>query len=578
MNQDQLLEEINDDSILERISKERKAGIASGDVPEWYTTGGYQMFLSKYQYENQTVKESFKRIAAAAAFHMPVGFEDEYEQKFFDLMWKGWLAPSTPVMANMGLDRGCPVSCSGSYVGDEVYEFYNARTETAMLTKNGFGTSSYLGDIRPRGSTISKGGFASGILTEIKRFVDLSSDVTQGQTRRGAWAGYVDIDHGDFYELVKYLINHPDGLHIGWVITDKFIDKLKSGDKDAHTRFRRALKTKCVTGKGYFFFVDNANRQNPPMYTENDLKVKASNLCSEIMLHSDKDHTFTCVLSSMNASKYEEWKDTDAVFTATIFLDCVAEEFIRMGSKIKGLEKAVRFTEKGRALGLGVLGFHTYLQEHMIPFEGFKAMMFNSELFSHLNEESLKASKWLAEINDREPEWCKGFGVYNTHRIAIAPNSSSALLVGGVSQGIEPVVDNVFNQLTPAGEIKRINPTLLKIMKEREVYNKKTLKNIIDNFGSVQHVDWLDTHEKKVFKTAFEINQFQILVMADARQRFIDQGQSLNLFFDANESEEFIAKVHQYAFMLPKLKALYYLRSRAGIQASKETECLACEG
>jgi len=569
-----------DESILEKLSKERKAGIKEGTIPKWMVTPSYQLFKAKYAYKDGTVKDTYCRIAKAAALHMSKDKKNDikyWEEKFFEVMWKGWLCCSTPVLANMGTDRGCPVSCSGNFVNDSIYGFYSGQVETAMLTKNGFGTSSYLGDVRGRGSMISSGGQSSGVVPVIDDYVQLSRDVSQGNTRRGAWAGYIEIDHPDFWELADHLQANPDDLNIGWIVTQEFIDKLNAGHEDSVLRYKRSLKLKCITGKGYYFFIDKVNADNPPMYIENDLSVKASNLCTEIALHSDNDHTFTCVLSSMNASKYDEWKDTDAVFVATVFLDCVAEEFIKMGSKIRGLEKAVRFTEKGRALGLGVLGLHTYFQEHKMPFGSIEAHMFNNLLFDNLNKESLRASKWMGEVWGN-PEWCVGFGVHNTHRIAVAPNSSSALIAGGVSQGIEPIVENVYNQPTAAGEIARINPTLLAIMKKRDKYKKKYIKDIIEHDGSVQHVDYLDDDEKEVFKTAFEINQMDLIRLASSRQRYIDQAQSLNLFFDADEDEGYISKIHQAAFEDPRIKSLYYLRSKAGIKAAKEEVCLACEG
>lgn len=298
--------------------------------------------------------------------------------------------------------------------------------------------------------------------------------------------------------------------------------------------------------------------------------------CSEIALFSDDDHTFSCVLSSMNASLYDEWKDTDAVFVATCFLDCVNQDLIEIGKTVAGMEKVVRFAEKSRALGLGMLGFHTYLQEHSLPFESFEAHLKNVEIFKHLDSESLRASQWMA-YQYGEPFWCKGYGVRNTHRIAVAPNLSSALICGSVSQGIEPIYKNAFVQNTAAGKVDRVNPTLLKIMKERDIYNEDTVTDIIKNSGSVQHVTWLSDEEKEVFKTAFEINQHVIIKLASARQRYIDQAQSINLFFSADESEEYISEVHKVAFKDPWIKSLYYIRSETGVQTNK-SECLSCHG
>jgi ribonucleoside-diphosphate reductase alpha chain len=278
----------------------------------------------------------------------------------------------------------------------------------------------------------------------------------------------------------------------------------------------------------------------------------------------------------MNLAKYDEWKDTDAVFVATVFLDAVASEFIRVGKNKRGLEKAVRFTEKSRALGLGTLGFHTYLQMQKLPFESLEAHMLNIQIYKKFGEDAKKASSWMAE-EFGEPEWCEGYGVRNTHNIAIAPNLSSAVLCGSVSQGIEPMYENVFVQGGAAGEMDRINPVLIDVMKACGVYNEQTLDDIVNNNGSVQHVPWLSEHEKLVFKTAFEIDQTVIIRLASARQKYIDQAQSINLFFDAKEDEEYISKIHEMAFKDPYIKSLYYIRSKAGVQASKDT-CFACEG
>lgn len=413
-------------SIYERLSEERKQLQKEGLVPEWYTTAGYQMFKEKYEYQTngRSVRGQFERIAKTAAQYLKgTKWEREAEGKFFDLLWKGWLSPSTPVLANMGTGRGLPVSCSGSNVEDSIQGFYSNRLETAILTKHGFGTSSYLGAIRPRGSAISVGGKASGVLPVFKGHVQDMRDVAQGTARRGAWAGYIEITHGDFDELADFIQAEPDDANIGWIITDEFVNGLNVGNEEYVRRFQKAMKMKMVTGKGYFLFIDKVNRKRPQAYVNNNLLVSSSNLCSEITLFADKDHTFTCVLSSMVVTHYDEWKDKDAVYWATIFLDCVAEDLIQKAKYISGLEKAVRFTEKGRALGLGQCGLHTALQQRMIPFESLQAQLFSQEVAKHIWEESERASKELAEVLG-EPEWCKGTGLRNTHRIAVAPTKS----------------------------------------------------------------------------------------------------------------------------------------------------------
>lgn len=560
-------------TIYNKLSAERKQLQEEGHLPDWFTTAGWQLFKEKYLHEAVGIKDTYERIAKTAARH--TNDPDSWAARFYDVMWNGWLALSTPVLSNMGTNKGTPVSCSGQYVEDSIDGFYSSYHQTAMLTKNGFGTSGFLGDIRPRGSLISSGGKASGVLPIIKHFVQDMRDVAQGTSRRGAWAGYLPIDHEDFFEVVDYVERQPDDLNIGWNISNAFIERLQHGDEEAILRYQRAMKVKAVTGKGYFVFIDRMNAANPPMYKDFNLSVKASNLCTEIALHSDKDHTYTCVLSSMNLSKYDEWKDTDAVFVATVFLDCVAEEFIQLGKSIPGLESAVRFTEKGRALGLGALGFHTYLQQKGIAFESFDAHMLNRSIFRSIHEQAIEASRWMADVFG-EPEWCRGYGLRNTHVMAIAPNTSSALICGGVSQGIEPIVSNVYTQLTSAGELERVNPVFMAYAKEKGKWNEALEQDIIDHDGSVQHLDWMSIEDKLVFRTAFEIDQKAIIRLAAARQEYIDQAQSINLFFDADEDEAYISEVHKEAFLNPRIKSLYYMRTKAGVSASKE--CVACEG
>lgn len=562
-------------SIYKDLSLERKELQAIGELPDWVTTNSFQMLKEKYLREDESLLSRYYSIADTAASYMddcPI-----WRNKFFEILWKGWLAASTPILANMGKEAGCPVSCSGSYIGDSVYDFYNCQTEAALLSKNGFGTSSYLGTIRPRGAPITniKGG-ASGIVPVFKDFVQLSRDISQGSQRRGAWAGYIEIDHDDFYELINHVSKNPDDANIGWIIPKSFITRLETGDSEAVERYQKALKLKMITGKGYFFFVDKVNDLNPKWYKDHNIRVSASNLCTEIVLPSNEEETFTCVLSSMNLSKYDEWKETEAVFTATVFLHCVALDFIKVGSHIKGLEKAVNFTKKHMALGLGALGFHTYLQDNMIPFESLEAHLKNIEIFKLIDNQSLEASKWLA-FEFGECEITTGYKVAHSHRMAVAPNLSSALICGGVSQGIEPVYKNIYIQGTSSGEMNRINPSLLKLMKAKGRDNERTINEIIHSNGSVQNVNWLDDLEKSVFKTAFEIDQKTIIRMASARQKYIDQAQSINLFFSADEDEEYISEIHQLAFKDPYIKSLYYIRSESGVMASKG-ECVACEG
>jgi ribonucleoside-diphosphate reductase alpha chain len=559
-------------NLYKQLSKERKELQDAGEMPEWVTTNSYQMLKDKYLEEGETLKARFQMIARTASRYMPE--RPYWNKKFFNLLWNGWLAASTPVLSSMGRSKGCPVSCSGGYIDDSVYGFYEGQLEAALLSKNGFGTSGYLGDIRPRGSKITgMRGSSSGVLPVFKDFVQVSRDINQG-SRRGAWAGYLPIDHDDFYELLNYISKNPDDANIGWCISDDFIDRLDKGDPDAIDRYQKSLKLKMISGKGYYFFTDKVNRLAPDFYV--DMPILASNLCTEIALPSNHDETFTCVLSSLNLSKYDEWKDTDTIFDSIVFLHCVALNFIEIGSKIKGLEKAVNFTRNHMALGLGALGFHTYLQDKSIPFESLEAHLKNIELFKEIYHESNNASRWLVDVF-KECKVTFATGRANSTLLAIAPNLSSSLICGGVSQGIEPIYKNAYIQGSASGEMDRVNPSLLKVMKEKGVYSKETISDIIKNKGSVQGVDWLSDHEKDVFKTAFEIDQKAIIRMASTRQRYIDQAQSINLFFSADEDEGYISEVHQMAFKDPNIKSLYYIRSESGVSTSKG-ECVACEG
>lgn len=565
-------------TVYEKLSKERKDFQQKDLVPQWYSTGAYQMFKDKYEYqtEGRSVRGQFERIASTAAKHLKgTKWEDEAYTNFFDLFWNGWLSPSTPVLANMGTDRGMPVSCSGGVVEDSIYGFYSNLLEVSMLTKYGFGTSSDFSQIRPRGSEISVGGKASGVVPVFKEHVDAMRMVAQGTARRGAHAAYLDIEHADFDELVDHITAETDDANVGWIIRDSFIQRLEAGDEEANRKFKKVLKFKMMTGKGYFCFIDKINRKRPDTYVHHDLYVRSSNLCDEITLFADSEHTFTCVLSSMNVALYDEWKDTDAIFWATLFLDCVAQEFIERATGVKGLEKAVRFTEKGRALGLGQAGFHTYLQNNMIPYESFEAHMLSQKIAKDIWDKSLIASQEMAKQLG-EPEWCKGFGVRNTHRIAIAPTKSTALLMGGISEGINPDPAMSYNQLTSAGEVDRLNPALLKLMKKKKIYTIARVKEITAAQGSVQHVDWLTDDEKRVFLTAFEINQKAHVRMASARGRYIDQWQSFNLFFGAEEDEAWIAEVHSEIFQDENMLGAYYITTKAGVSGSKD-ECLACQ-
>lgn len=563
------------DDLYEVLSAERKASQEYGLTPPWYSTGGYQMFKSRYLYEADSVKEQFQRISKTAAKHMPERLQLKAYDMFFEMLWDGILSPSTPVLSNMGTDRGFTISCAGSYTGDSINAFYESKHETAMLTKMGFGTSTYLGDVRPRGTKFKGGGTASGTVPLLASFVNDMQLVSQGSNRRGAFAGYLPIDHGDFDEMCDYMVASPDDLNIGWNVSDKFIDKLEAGDPDSVRRYQKALKAKAVTGRGYFWFIDKANRKLPKAYKDKGLTNKASNLCSEILLPADENYTYSCVLSSLNLVHWDKIKErvgTENCYIkwATYFLDCVVSEFLQQSEGVPGFEKIRRFTSEFRALGLGVCGYHTMLMRKRIAWESLDALWLNREIFSTMRKAAEEASCDLSYMfnDDRIPR--------NASLLAVAPTKSTALLMGGISEGINPVPAFTFTQTTAAGNVNRIDPVLLDLMKERGVDIEAAIEEVAKAFGSVQGVDWLTAEEKLIFKTAFELDPFFLVRHASQRSPYLDQWQSVNLYFSADESEEVISKVHKEIFLDENFIGAYYMYSLAGVKASSG-ECVVCQ-
>ena len=579
---------------VRNFSKERKELQKQGLAPKWLTTQGYQLLATKYLNEgSKSPADQYRRIAKTLAQYVGDNYpewwnEIEYwkgkswEDAFYSILWDGYLSPSTPVLSNTGTNLGQSVSCSGTYVGDSVYDFYESRLQNALLSKEGFGTSTYLGDIRPRGSAM-KGGEASGAQPVAEMFVHDSKKISQGSTRRGATAWYYPIDGGDFNELVHYLETDTDGNNGGWCLTDEFKERLESGDKDAINRWGQMLTCKTSVGSGYQFFVDKAKRQRPQAYINNNLDVKASQLCTEITLFSDQQHTYTCVLGSENLRLWFS-RPPMLSFVNTVFLDCVCEDFIQKAKDLKGIEKAIRFTEKGRALGLGSMAFHTLLLDNKIVYGSLESKLLNHEIYATVQDEATQASQWLATVFG-EPEWCKGTGMRNTHLTAIAPNKSTALILGGVSEGINPQPAFVFTQPTPAGEVVRIDPSFLEMLKEKGLYvneddleTKKLLSDISGHKGSIQHRPESTADEKAVFRTAFEINMYDHIDLVDYRQKFVCQAQSCNLFI-ANATGKDISKIYFYAYAKPNIVSLYYhtgLRD-ASIKTSFEPVCSVCE-
>lgn len=558
------------------------------DFPEW---GNNSLYLTTikggYLLENESPKEAYVRISKRASDLLN---KPELEEKFFNIFWNGWLIPSTPVASNFGTDLALPISCFGSVVGDDLYEINRKATEMAMLSKAGGGTSVDFSKIRAIGSPIKggAGGTSDGIIPFIKQYDSTIIASKQAKVRRGAVALYLNAEHKEFKEFLE--VREPKGdvnrqslnIHQGAIFTDEFMNKVV--DKNGHERelWLETLKKRVKTGEPYCMFIDNANNVTPEWWKNNDLKINHSNLCNEIYLPNSENLSFVCCLSSLNLLKFEEWKDTDTVFLSTLFLDAVMEDFIQKGSNYKGISDAVDFAIKSRALGLGTLGWHSFLQSKMIPFTSIESNSWTTIIFKHIKTESEKATLWLGKEYG-EPEWCKGTGRRNLTLMAIAPNRSSSKLAGGLSQGIEPLAANAYMDDDAKGLHIRRNPLLEKLLEEKGKNIPQVWDAISEDKGSVANVRCLTNDEKDVFKTFKEINQMEIVKQACIRQKYIDQGQSINLAFFQNAPAKFINSVHIEAWK-GGLKGLYYLRSESVLKADSKdqrdlySECLMCEG
>lgn len=565
----------------------KSLGWESGvDYPEWGNNALYLTTIKGgYLLEKETPKMAYERIANVVAKTFN---NNELYNKIFEILWKGWLIPSTPVMANLGTDRGLPISCFSGHIGDDMHQIFRKNTEMAMLSKHGGGTAYDLSAIRPIGSPIRNGerGHADGIIPFSKVFDSTIIASKQGNTRRGAVALYLDIKHKEYEQFLE--IREPKGdvnrqahnVHQGTIITDDFMEEVINKNGRARELWLNTIKKRIKTGEPYLMFKDNANKTVPDYWKKHNLEIKHSNLCNEIMLPTDEDHTLVCCLSSLNLYKYDEWKDTDTVYLSTILLDAVIQEFIDKSKDIKGIEDATRFAEKSRALGLGTLGWHTYLQSKMIPFISIQANSLTHTIFKNIRNEAERASRWLAE-NYGEPEWMKGTGKRNLTLLAIAPNRSSSKLAGGLSQGVEPLAANAYIDDDAKGLHLRKNPILKKIIRERAI-NNDIWDRINEERGSIQNLPDFTKEEKEVFLTFKEINQLELVKQAGIRQKYIDQGQSVNLAFQQNAPAKFINKVHLEAWK-QGLKGLYYYRSESILRADTEqrdlySECLLCEG
>ncbi len=546
----------------------------------WLNEESEQVLNRGYLLKGETVEGAIDRIIEAACKRL---FKPELKEDFKELIERGWMSLSSPIWANMGTKRGLPISCFNVHVPDSVEQITHKVGEVIMQTKIGGGTSGYFGELRGRGAAITDNGKSSGSVSFMKLFDTTMDVVSQGGVRRGAFASYLDIDHPDIEEFlqIKSIGSPIQNLFTGVCIPDYWMQEMIDGDENKREVWAKVLESRQQKGLPYLFFTDNVNRNKPQIYKDLNLQINASNLCSEIALPSSIDESFVCCLASMNLELYDEWKDTNAVKLAIYFLDAVMSEFIDKTEDNHFLQAAHNFAKRHRALGLGVMGWHSYLQSKNIPFEGVMSRSLTSIIFKQLQEQSKEASKELAMIYGPAPIYTeiKEEEIYrNTTTMAIAPTTSSSAILGQVSAGIEPYSSNYYKAGLAKGNFIRKNKYLQELLKSKEEDTEEVWREIMLKSGSVQSLNCLTQEEKEVFKTFKEISQYEIISQAALRQKYIDQAQSLNLNIPSEVPIKDVNKLFIEAWK-QGIKTLYYQRSSsvAKEQLTNIVSCTSCE-
>ena len=548
--------------------------------------------MKKYKWLNKDSRDFLKRgylqtgesaeqrghdIAVAAEKLLKVkGFSDKFEE----YLSKGFYSLSSPIWANFGRDRGLPISCNGVFIEDRMDAILEKQAEVGMQTKHGAGTSAYFGDLRSRGAEISAGGTSSGPVHFMELFDKVSSVVSQSNVRRGSFAAYLPVEHPDINEFLRIRGegNPIQEMSFGVCVTDKWMRSMIEGDRKKRSIWASIIRKRFETGYPYLFFTDTANKAAPKAYKDKKLKISASNLCSEIFLNSSQEESFVCCLSSLNLLKWDEIAETDAVETLVYFLDAVMEEYIKKTENISFMKASHDFAKRQRALGLGVLGWHSFLQSKFIPFESMEAKFINTEIHAKIRERCDYATKELAVLLG-EPEHLKGYGRRNMTTMAIAPTTSSSFILGQVSPSIEPLNSNYFTKDLAKGKFTYKNPYLEKLLEDKKKNTQITWKSILRKGGSVQHLDFLSDQEKSVFKTFGEITQKEIVIQASQRQKHIDQGQSLNLMVSPKCPPKQVSELLIFGWE-QGVKSFYYQRSANPSQelARSILNCSSCEG
>jgi len=542
----------------------------------WLNKDSRKFLERDYLTKDETPEQRIRDIADAAERYLSIaGFADKFES----YMHRGFYSLSTPIWSNFGRERGAPISCFGSYIPDDMNSILCKLGEVGAMSKIGGGTSGYFGAIRPRGSAISSGGTATGVHHQLTVFDSLVNYVSQGNVRRGSFAAYLPIDHGDIEEFlaIRGEGNDIQDLSIGVTITDEWMESMLEGDKSKRRIWGLVIKKRFESGYPYIFFTDNVNNQAPQVYKDKGLKINNSNLCTEIFLSNQDDESFVCDLSSINLERWDELETTDAIETLVYFLDAVMTEFIHKTEGVPFMEAPRKFAINQRALGVGVLGWHSFLQSKLVPFESIEAKMLNNDIWHTIRHRADLATTELATIFG-EPPLLEGYKRRNTTTLAIAPTTSSSFILGQVSPSIEPHNSNYFVKDLAKGKFTYKNPYLAKVLKLKDKDSLDVWKDILSHGGSVQHIKFLTREEKDVFKTFGEISQKEIIIQAAQRQKFIDQGQSINLMIPPNAKPKEVSELLIYAWR-EGIKSLYYQRSANPSQelARNILNCANCE-
>lgn len=543
----------------------------------WLNRDSRKFLARGYLLEGETPEQRMEDIAHAAENYLKI---PDFKVKFLDYLHRGFYSLSSPIWSNFGRDRGLPISCFGSYIPDDMEQILCKVSEVGTMSKVGGGTSGYFGDIRGRGAPISSGGTATGVHPQLTLFESLTNYISQSNVRRGSFAAYLPVDHPDIEEFLR-IRSEGDAiqdLSIGVCITDKWMESMLSGDKEKRGIWGKIIKKRYESGYPYIFFTDTANNNAPQVYKDKGKKIYASNLCTEIFLSTSDDESFVCDLSSLNLTRWDELKDTDAIETLVYFLDAVMEEFIEKTDGAPHMEAPRKFAMSQRALGVGVLGWHTFLQQKRIPFESMEAKLLNTGIFQTIEEKTNLASTQLAS-RFGEPELLKGYNKRNSTLVAIAPTTSSSFILGQVSPSTEPLNSNYFTKDLAKGKFTYKNPYLEALLEDKKKNTQTTWKSILLKGGSVQHLDFFSDEEKAVFKTFGEISQKEIVIQAAQRQKYIDQGQSLNLMIAPKCPAKQVSELLIYGWE-QGVKSFYYQRSANPSQelARSILNCSSCEG